>query len=648
MKTFVFTFISIFFLFNLSSAQEVLFENSESFFPHYQPSPEEKAIWESVSWGQLTVPENWGNPQNGKIKLAVSILKNTANKSNAEAVVFIQGGPGESAIRTIGFWKWHPIREQKDVILIDLRGTGFSEPRLCPDIGKSFLEILSKDQSEEIDEQQKIETVMNCQQDLISRNIDIASYNSQSIAKDLHALKEQLNYQQWHVYGVSYGTYVAQVYASYFPQDCKSLILDSSISEIADYYTRNTENYMQSLARVFDQCESDRECAQQYPNLKDIYFKTIADLEKQPITVTVDENIVSSGSFTYNAEDFKVAIQQALYQKQLINLLPLLIYQFHDRNEAALGNLVAAFSSLLGMDYGMYYCLTCNEVLPNNPYTEYQKNAGQYDKLGGGIAFYKSDFGVCKKWNEHTPDSMLLRHDISNLKELNIPMLTFGGEYDPITPASNARAIAETMPRAYFVDAHTQGHTPSFTGTGNQLSKQFLENPTVAPDLKAFEGVSPISFVKDIKINGGVSKMGSSLNRLDPLFLAPLLIAILLMAAFIVIHLIKLFKGRYDFLPDRIIRSGSLLTSIIGIICLIGFVLALTKVANDNYLVLAFGLPDSYSYLFMGVLAFTILAVLLLIYFAFYIRKIQDRSILFSVLFSHLICLTYFLYWGIL
>ena len=124
---------------------------------------------------------------------------------------------------------------------------------------------------------------------IINKGIDIRAYNSLSIAKDLHALKEKLNYKKWTVYGVSYGTYMAQFYAGNYPEDIKSLILDSSIDDISTYYVNNTSNYMDSLKKVFKLCKNDEETNKQYPNLESVYYKVIEELNNNPLTVSVDK-----------------------------------------------------------------------------------------------------------------------------------------------------------------------------------------------------------------------------------------------------------------------------------------------------------------------------------------------------------------------
>ncbi|MDR2458299.1 MAG: alpha/beta hydrolase [Clostridiales Family XIII bacterium] len=175
-------------------------EKTESFFPDWH-----EIIQENIDWYFLEVPENLDNP--GKnIKIAVIRLKSTENQSS-NSTVFIEGGPGGSAIGDLWRWLGHPLRKENDIILLDIRGTGFSQPELCPGLGNSFLEIFARNDSPENDEKSKTELVIKCKDEFIKKRIDLSSYNSKSIAKDLNALKEAFNYDEWNIYGVSYGTH---------------------------------------------------------------------------------------------------------------------------------------------------------------------------------------------------------------------------------------------------------------------------------------------------------------------------------------------------------------------------------------------------------------------------------------------------------
>lgn len=640
LKITIITFLMVLFQGSMK-AQNVSFKKSPAFMQIQQPYAGD------IVWGYLNVPETW-NSKNGKtIKIAVAILKKSTPAKNDNAVVFVQGGPGASGIDNIWTWLDHPLRKNNDIIVFDVRGTGYSQPRLSENLGQKMLEILAKNQSPEEDEKQKTNVIMTSKQDLINRGVNIDAYNSFNIAKDLHALKTTLNYKNWNVYGVSYGTYIAQVYASNYPDDIKSLILDSAVYDISTYYVDNTSNYINSLQKVFEICKKDKKTNEEYPDLEKVYYKVIADLEKNPLTVSVDKSLIPSGSFTYNAEDFKVAVQQALYNKQLVEVIPMLIYQFYERKKEPLGNLVSAFSSLLSMDYGVYYCVSCNEALPNNDFSQYQQNASQFKGLKGGISFYKSDFKVCDAWNADRTAASKVHYDLSNLSSAKYKTLIFSGEFDPITPQNNGKKLAEKL-NATNIDANTYGHVPSFTKIGYGVVEKFINNPNEKLNVNAFSEAKKIKLVTDIINNKGIANTGKSINNLDPVFLFPLVIALGIMLAFIFIYLIKLIKSKYTVLQDKIIRILVIITSIAGLVFFVSLLMAILAVSQQNYYILAFGLPEDFRYVLLLASVFSVCLVLTLLCYILTIRKTNERSIIFSVIFSNFLLAVYLFYWGIL
>lgn len=624
-----------------SQTSTIKLEPTTTFFPR------KKIINnENIEWKYLNVPEKWDKPSGKTIKIAFAVLKCTSKNIESNPVVYIEGGPGAGGIQ--GIWRWlnHPLRKRSDVVLIDVRGTGNSLPKFCPDLGKKFFEILSKNQDKAQDDQQKTIAAIACKQDLLNRKIDINAYNSKSIAKDLNALKKALMYDEWNVYGVSYGTYIAQVYANDFPKDIKSLILDSSISDISQYYNLNTENYMNSLKKMFSACAEDPNCNNQYPNLENAYYATIEKLDKNPITVKVDKKIIPSGEFTYNVEDFKISIQQSLYHKKLIEIIPLLITEFYKGNKNTLSSLVVAFSGALALDYGNYYCMSCNEVIPYNSISEFDKNALNYNKLKGGLAFYRSDFLVCDNWNLGTGKSSYVLNDLSNLSNLTSPVLVFSGAFDPITPASNGKTIVGKLKNGFLINAPISGHAPSFSKIGYNIVDEFVSNPNQNPDVNGFQSNNGVHFVTDVKISGGISNFANSLNEFDLLFLAPFLIAniIILIAMFHFGYV--LIRNKKDVIQNKFMKSLIITTSLLGLFFIIGFVLAINSTAQDNFYILAFGVPKQFNYLFIiqwGFIFFTMISIL---YFALKIKFISNASIIAIILLSLILIASYFLYWG--
>lgn len=637
--------IKLFLLLNLftipllfSQKSEVKLEKATTFFPE-----QEEINQDNIDWYFLSVPENWEQLSGKKIKIAVAVLKSTSKNKNSNPVIYLEGGPGGSAIEGIWSFLKHPLREKSDIVLVDVRGTGNSLPKFCPDLGKKFLEILAKNQNASEDERQKTLAAMACKQDLISRDIDLNAYNSKSIAKDLNALKLALKYKNWNVYGASYGTYVAQVYANDFPNDIKSLILDSSIADISNYYNANTENYVSSLNKVFSACENDPNCNKQYPNLEKVYYETIEKLTKKPITVEVDKKIIPSGKFTYNVEDFKVAIQQGLYNKKLIQVIPLLINQFNKGDKNTLSSLVAAFSGALSLDYGQYYCVSCNEAIPNNSLEKFKSTAQKFEKLKGGLSFYKSDFLVCDKWNLGLQNQNKY-NDLSNLVKLQSPVLVFSGAFDPITPAKNGEMMANKFKNSFLINSPISGHVPSFSKIGSQVVNEFIQNPSKKPDAKEFETNNKVRFITDVEIKGGVSNFGNSLNEFNLLFFAPLFIAILVMLVAIFNFSFELFKRKEA--SEKLLKVLIVFTSILGLFIIIQLVLALNNTAQDNFYILAFGLPNQYGYLFTFQWIFLGLVLVSIFYFLTKIKSISEASIMATILFSLVLVGAYFYYWG--
>ncbi|RKR04553.1 hypothetical protein C8C82_4208 [Flavobacterium sp. 81] len=84
------------------------------------------------------------------------------------------------------------------------------------------------------------------------------------------------------------------------------------------------------------------------------------------------------------------------------------------------------------------------------------------------------------------------------------------------------------------------------------------------------------------RINKGVAKTGKSIGDQDPIFLFPLVTALLLMLAFVFTYLIKLIKKRYTTIQDKIVRIGATITSIIGLVLFGCLVMAILKVSEQK------------------------------------------------------------------
>lgn len=623
----LFICIIFFYLFlhvNAQSSNDYQLQTTASYFPDWK-----EVNSQNIKWYRLNVPENWENTSSNKtIKLAVAVLP--CLKKSSKNVVHISGGPGGWCIGPIKKWLNHPLRNEANIILVDLRGTGFSEPALCPKLGEEILQVLAENNSTTKDINEIVNVSEQCKNDLIVKGIDIKAYNSLNISKDLHALKKSLGINKWFVYGISYGTYISQVYFDQFPNDSEGIILDSPINDINEYYKNNTFNYINSLNTLF------KESKQKYPDLESKYYSVINKLSKKGIEVNVEKAIVQTEKFTYNADDFKIIIHQSLYNQQLIELIPLIINGFYKEDKFILANLVDAFSEALKRDFGTYYCVSCNDGFTDKSIAEYDKNASVFKKNKGGILFYRSDLSVCEEWE------IGAKKINSAQKSNHIKALIFAGKYDPITPLYNGKEIAKKYKNSFLFEM-PYGHATSFSKAGKDIVEHFVKTPDKKPEVK--EKLSQIEFISDIKYNPGISKLAKSLNKPILLFLSPLIIALIIIFGTFLYCVFSIFRNKNKDL--NLLKCLFIANSLLGMIVVFGFIWAVFQTSKYNLFILLFGLPEKYNFLFILNYIFIGTTIISVFYLLLKIKITPYIEVVFSIAFSFILVIIYFSYWGI-
>ena len=171
--------------------------------------------WFEVDWtvtlscGELHTPEQF--------RLAVVVLHNDATQRREDPIVYLQGGPGASArLHTEGIKSWlnwmRYSNTQRDLILIDTRGTGHSRPALvCSDYNRFNQQLLRKNMTLADELSQGYAVAAQCFSAAAQTKpqLDYRNFSTQKSAQDIRALMAQLRYSEWNILGVSYGTRLA-------------------------------------------------------------------------------------------------------------------------------------------------------------------------------------------------------------------------------------------------------------------------------------------------------------------------------------------------------------------------------------------------------------------------------------------------------
>ena len=94
----------------------------------------------------MTLPQDYDDPTNGKVEIYYTLIQSRSARPQPDPLVYLVGGPGSSGSRLLqtSFDKYlRAFAGDRDIIVIDQRGTGLSNPPLyCREVLFRFDEIL--------------------------------------------------------------------------------------------------------------------------------------------------------------------------------------------------------------------------------------------------------------------------------------------------------------------------------------------------------------------------------------------------------------------------------------------------------------------------------------------------------------------------
>src|SRR5690606_24600785 len=170
---------------------------------------------------ELVVPEDRWRPDGPQLELFVARVPALAAVPKPDPLVLIAGGPGQSAVDLYLQMRraFEPVRIERDIVLLDQRGTGRSaEGFTC-----ELTEAAAFDTS---NVEELLDAIGAC---LAELDRDPRFFSTEPAVADLDALREALAVDSWNLYGISYGTRVAQRYAARFPERVRTMILDGVV-----------------------------------------------------------------------------------------------------------------------------------------------------------------------------------------------------------------------------------------------------------------------------------------------------------------------------------------------------------------------------------------------------------------------------------
>ncbi len=376
--------------------------------------------------------ENRAAKTGRKIALNVVMLPALDEKPAPDPIFYFAGGPGAAA----SYYANQPfmalLRQRRDVVMVDQRGTGESNPLQCNVYGDP------DDMRGYFGETFPAERVRACRAEL-EKIADLRLYTTPIAMADLDEVREAMGYDRVNVNGGSYGSTAALAYLRLYPQHVRV----AAVSGVApvDYkmalpFAKGVEH---ALDRLFTDCAADAKCNAAYPNLRKEFSDVVAELSKGPLTFEATNPATGrKQQITLTREAFMEHIRAALYQPNVIIYLPFLIHDMAGGNYSRFASVsYQVFRQLEGLiARGMHLSVVCAESIPFITEDEIKREtAGTFY----GDARLRAYQHACALWPKGDVPA-----PFRDTSKLDVPVLMISGDFDPVTPPFvGAAALAQ-------------------------------------------------------------------------------------------------------------------------------------------------------------------------------------------------------------
>ena len=451
-----------------------------------------------IDCGYVTVPESRDAAladDTNTIRLAVAIFKSPSARPGADAVIYLDGGPGGRTLDSLEYFgpSFSAILEQRDVIFFDQRGVGLSGAIDCPAYHDLGYDILDDDLRFGEIIQMTNDTLLACREQHVANGINLAAYTSVESAHDVADIVRTLGYRQVNLLGISYGTRLGLTVIRDHPAMVRSAILDSVVPVQANPDSEFLPNAHRAFSTLFEGCAADTACDAQYPALESVFYDTVERLNAAPETHTVfDFYTGEERAVLMTGDTLLSGLFGLLYQTNEIPNLPEAIYDARDGiYDTFINDLLFTLYLNTTFDEGLFTTIGCNEEAPfDSVENAVSASDGLPDTLSQ-LVLQQIDggFALCASWGNPAPDSIDNAPVVSD-----VPTLLLAGEYDPITPPRWARQAASTLGNSFVYELPGIGHSTFGTACAQEIILTFLNDPTQAPERDCVANLAPPLF----------------------------------------------------------------------------------------------------------------------------------------------------------
>ena len=441
-----------------------------------------------VDCGYVSVLEDRGTPDGNVIRLAVSRLRGSSPSPNPDPVIYLAGGPGASALERIDWFidDAQFIWKERDLILMDQRGIGHSEPRLeCPDYRRRRAGLRGLDLNPDEELRQQVDSLLACKRTLSEHGIEMSAYTLDAVAADVVDLVAAMGYEAYNLYGSSFGTTLALTVMRDFLANLRGVILDGVLPPQVNFTETIHANAASALEAFLGHCEADPQCAGRNPDLEQEMWQVVDRYAEQPTTTRYRDTYVHE-YYEEEVNGYFVLwrVLGSLRSASWIPYVPFLLHHIAGGNDVVAGAFIAPTSRGIRSaidNTAAWASLWCYSEGRFTDRTGILADRAAHPRLADPEI---RDLvpALCAGWHDPTAEPVD-RTPVAS----DVPTLLLSGQFDPTTPPRWAELAARTLSRSYSFVVPMAGHGVGIeTSCGRKLVEAFLDAPSDDPSPACF------------------------------------------------------------------------------------------------------------------------------------------------------------------
>lgn len=375
----------------------------------------------------------------------------------------LDGGPGQAATRAVGWVveELSAVLATRDVVMVDRRGTGGSNPLDCPaKANRSPEEVLAP---------RPDGWTLECRRALEER-ADLRKYTSPYAADDLEAVRRALGYERINLYGGSYGSREAFEYMRRHPGHLRAGAVFAVTPQHRRVLLQSPASAELALQRLIDDCMADDACRRAYPDLRRELREVVERLEEGPVTFHATAPDGSrSGPLELSRGRWGSLIRSILISPGGGAQVPYLIHATHQRRYDEVGGLYLRLAGGMSsaLSRGLFLSAVCAEGMGPVSSAEIESAA---EGTFWGPSWVRGIEEQCEDWP--VGDLPADRHEPPRG---STPFLLMSGWLDPIAPPAWAEELTRWMPNARRVLVREGHHNFTLDACGRETLARFYE-----------------------------------------------------------------------------------------------------------------------------------------------------------------------------